>query len=102
MARWVQRDARRIWDEDLGVGLPRGGSPGLPGLPAPPAHRLAPGERRCPHAGGPLRPCADGGWRCPWHGAAYDAHGVRVRGPGPERLDVTEGAGDVRSTDGPG
>lgn len=86
MRGWVAQDVRRIWDEDLAVGLPRGGWPGMPGLPPPPAHPLSGGERRCPHAGGPLRPCADGTWHCPWHGARYDAEGVKLAGPGPETL----------------
>jgi hypothetical protein len=86
LAPWIHRDVRRIWDEDLAVGLPRGGWPGLASIPAPPA-RLGPGERRCPHAGGPLRPCADGGWRCPWHGGRYGAAGRKVEGPGPEGLE---------------
>lgn len=87
MAAMVRRDVARIWGEDLAVDLPRGGWPGLPELPAPPA-TLRPGERRCPHAGGPLRPCDDGEWRCPWHGARYDAAGRKTEGPGPERLDA--------------
>ena len=88
MAVWIRRDVRRIWDEDLAVGLPRGGWPGMVDLPDAPPATLADGERRCPHAGGPLRRCADATWRCPWHGAAFDARGRRVRGPGPDQADV--------------
>jgi hypothetical protein len=86
--RWVRRDVARIWAEDLAVGLPRGGWPRMPCLPPPPAE-LGPGERRCPHAGGPLQRQPDGSWLCPWHLACYDAEGRRIRGPGPETVELS-------------